>query len=73
MHLTADAAGGSVQVTVMDSRGEAVAVSQPVQGDVTEQEVLSASPGRMAGLKGRSVRLKFALNKAKLYSFVFKQ
>ena len=73
LHLTADAARGSVQVTVMDSRGKALAVGQPVQGEVTEQEVLSGSPGQMAGLEGRSVRLKFALHRAKLYSFVFKE
>jgi len=40
---------------------------------VTDHEVTSASPAQLARLAGQSVRLKFALHRAKLYSFAFKE
>jgi hypothetical protein len=72
LHLTADAAGGSVQVTVTDGQGKVLAVARPLGGEVTDGEVMAETPGGMADLEGRSVVLKFALDQAKLYSFTFK-
>ena len=72
LHLTADAAGGSVQVTVMDDQGGVLLESQPLQGEVTDGEVITEASGRMGDLEGRSVVLKFVLDRAKLYSFTFK-
>ena len=73
LHLTADAAGGSVQVTVLDGRGGVLAEAQPLKGEVTDGEVMSQPPGALADLEGRSVALKFELDRAKLYSFAFKE
>jgi len=73
LHLTADAAGGSVQVTVIGRRGKVLAEGRPISGDVTDQEVPPASPAQLTRLAGQSVRLKFPLHNAKLYSFAFKE
>ena len=43
LHLTADSADGTVQVTVIDLRGKVLTKSQPVKGVVTDQEVTFAS------------------------------
>ena len=72
LHLSADSAGGSVQVTVIDSEGKVLAEGQPTKEDVTDQEVIVASP-QLARRAGHSVRLKFTLHRAKLYSFAFKE
>ena len=73
LHLTADAAGGSVQVTVLDDQGEILAEAQPLSGEMTDGEVVAEPSGSLADLEGRSVALKFELNQAKLYSFAFKE
>ena len=73
LHLTADAAGGSVQVTVLDDQGEILAEAQPLSGEVTDGEVTAETPGSLADLEGRPVALKFVLDQAKLYSFAFKE
>jgi hypothetical protein len=47
-----------------------LATSWPVEGSVTDGEVHFDGSNGLEDLDGRSVRLKFLLRKAKLYSFV---
>ena len=70
LRLTADAESGRVQVAVIGDQGEILARSRPVEGDVTDGEVHFDEPKRLEDLAGRSVRLRFVLQRAKLYSFV---
>ena len=69
LQLCADAAGGSVKVSVLDGAGQVVAQSVAVTGDVTDQQVIFSSSRQLESLTGQLVRLKFELDKAKLYSF----
>ena len=63
--VSADAAGGSVTVAVLDEGGRILATSEAVSGDVTDFPVaLELKP-----LVGRTVRLRFTMNRARLYAF----
>ena len=73
LYLTADSAKGSVQVTVKDLRGKTLAESQPIKGDVTDQEVTFAKPAQVICSTAESICLTFDLHGAKLYSFAFKE
>ena len=44
-----------------------------MSGEVTDGEVTAETPGSLADLEGRPVALKFVLDRAKLYSFAFKE
>ena len=70
LKITADSMGGSIQVTVMNSKDEVLSMSQLVKGEVTDQEINLSKLKQLEALIGQPVRLKFTLNKAKLYSFV---
>lgn len=71
--LSADAAQGSVRVSVLGSDGNPVAVSEPVKGDVTDHPVPFPEADRLKleGLVGKPVRLRFELEAATLYAFGF--
>ncbi|HUT11771.1 MAG TPA: hypothetical protein VMY42_14820 [Thermoguttaceae bacterium] len=71
LRVTADAAGGSVRVTVLDIQGESLAAGHPISGDMTDEPVRLVEQDALRELKGQPVRLKFELNRAKLYSFAF--
>jgi len=55
---------------VMNSKDEVLSMSQLVKGEVTDQEINLSKLKQLEALIGQPVRLKFTLNKAKLYSFV---
>ncbi|MAE59909.1 MAG: hypothetical protein CMJ49_00980 [Planctomycetaceae bacterium] len=66
--LTADAAGGPVQISVIDEDGNLIAAGEPIRADVTNHAVAFAESDLLARLAGRPVRLKFELRGAKIYS-----
>ena len=70
LQISADAAGGSVKVSVVGNSGQTVAESEAVAGDVTDQPVVFPSSDGLKALEGQPVRLKFEVDQAKLYSFV---
>ena len=61
--------GGSLQVEVVDEEDKCSAASQPIGDTVTDGKVVWESNGGMAGLRGKQVRLRFRLHKAKQYGF----
>ena len=71
LRVTADAAGGSVRATVLDADGKELATGQPVSGDVTDAAVALGKGQALSTLQGKPVRLRFELDKSKLYSFSF--
>jgi hypothetical protein len=71
LRVSADAAGGSLQVSVLDESGTSLGVSRPIMADVTDATVEWDQPDLLAKLKGQTIQLKFDLRSAKLYSFCF--
>ena len=70
--ITADIDSGSLGVILLDARREQVlATGRPFTRDVTNWAVSFADAAELSKFRGRSVRLKFELKKAKLYSFAF--
>ena len=69
LQLSADAAGGALKMSLLDSAGQVVTQSEAVTGDVTDESVIFSSDA-LEDLAGQPVRLKFELDRAKLYSFV---
>ena len=59
--------GGSLKVTLIDKDGNEVAKSQDISGTITDQALTWNKP-----IKSNTVRLKFELDNAKVYSFSFK-
>ncbi len=70
LRLTADSESGWVSVALIGDQGKVLATSRPVEGSVTDGEVHFDGSNRLEDLAGRSVRLRFVLQRAKLYSFV---
>ena len=68
VHLTADAAGGLVQINALDDDGTVLAEGQPIAEDVTDRRVQWANPDQETACAGRSVRLSFRIQRAKVYS-----
>ena len=69
LRLTADAAGGSVVVTVLDEAGTELLTGLPVTGDVTDATVVWSGGTGPETLDGTPVRLRFTIDSAKLYAF----
>ena len=65
-----DAAGGSVQVEVLDEAGSAIAASAPIKGDHGRYPVQWGT-GDLAALVNRPVQLRFNANDASIYSYWF--
>ena len=61
---------GELLAEVLDENGKVVAESAAVRGDQPRAE-LEWVQGNVAGLKGRTVRLRFALRDARFYSYWF--
>jgi hypothetical protein len=61
--------GGSLRVTALDGTGATLAVGEPLSADVTDGVVRWKGAVDWSALKGKTVRLKFELNKSKLYAF----
>jgi hypothetical protein len=68
MRVNVDASGGELNVRVLDGVGQTIAVSEPVIGD-QPRAMLRWKSGDLASVKGKTVGLRFALRKARLYSF----
>jgi hypothetical protein len=73
LHITADASGGSVQVTLLGENGAPLGKSRPVKENVTDRVVKWDKPGLLETLKGQSIRLEISFESAKVYSFGFGQ
>lgn len=63
--LSADAAEGSVRVELLDEQNRVLASSAPVRGEVTDEPVALD----LAPYAGRVGRLRFTLDRARLYAF----
>lgn len=68
LRLTADAAGGSLRVWLLDSSGRTVAESEPITADGIDM-VVSWKPGASLPAPGQPVQLRFELVRGKLWSF----
>jgi hypothetical protein len=68
LHVNVDARAGELDVTVLDSDGRIVAVSETVTGDRLGAALRWRS-GDPAEFTGKPVRLQFTLRNAQLYSF----
>ena len=73
LRVTADAAGGSVQVALVDPHGKTLGQGKPITGNVTGAAVSFSDKDVLAAVRGKPVRLKFELHDAKLFSFAFGQ
>jgi len=71
LRVTADAAGGAVRVAVLDAKGNLLARSKPIAGDITDAEVSFEQGNILSSFVDQPIRLKFELKEAKLYSFAF--
>ncbi len=71
LRLTADAAGGSVRLTVLDTEGKPLGGGKPITGTVTDAVVSFDNKDILTSVRKQPVRLKFELHNAKLYSFAF--
>lgn len=68
LHINVDAKSGSVAVTVLDGDGQRVAVSELVTGD-QPRAALRWKSGDLDNVQGKTLRLRFTLRNAQLYSF----
>ena len=68
LRISADAQGGAVTVTVLDESGRNLAESSPISADVTDG-LVRWEKGSFASLVGRTLRLRFDIASARLYSF----
>lgn len=69
LRVSADAAGGSLRIEVLDADGTILGMSRPISADVTDAAVEWDQPDLPNRLKNRMVRLKFDLAAARLYAF----
>jgi hypothetical protein len=71
LHVSVDAAGGSLRVAVLDANGLGLAECEPIAADVTDGPVRWNGAPDLSSFRGKQVRLEFELKKAKLYAFGF--
>lgn len=69
LRVSVDIKGGSLRAEVVGEAGYALADCEPLTADQTDGEVKWGGGTSLAALKGRTVRLRFVLDKARLYSF----
>lgn len=71
LKITADAAGGTVIVSLLNEAGDVLATADAVTGEVTDRVVSwNGSDTVPKHLTGRPARLRFEVRNAKLYSFI---
>ena len=70
LRITTDATGGSVRVALLDADSKPLAISEPIQGDVTDRPV-GLPRDVVAAQTNKSVRLRIEMTRAKVYSFTF--
>jgi hypothetical protein len=68
--MNADATHGAVTVSVLGAAGEVVATSEPLTGQLVDAPV-RWRPAPLALDEGSTIRLRFDLHNATLYSFGF--
>jgi hypothetical protein len=68
LRITADAAGGSVRVSLVDASGKPLAVGQPIGADVTDGPV-TLPAGTLAALVGQPIALRIEFTRARVYAF----
>lgn len=68
LRVSVDAAGGSFRVGVVDQTGLGIDDCEPITGNVTDG-LVRWKGSDIAGLKGKTVRLRFELDRAKIYAF----
>lgn len=79
LELNADARGGSVAVEVLTEEGEPVpgfdlAHADPIRGgDGLRLQARWKGPARLASLRGRTVRLRITLERARLFAFQIRE
>jgi len=72
LQLTADVGtNGCVNVTLLDTKGRELAVSEPITETVTDVEVKWKGRSSLKGHASKACHLRFQLHAAKLYSFGF--
>ena len=71
LYVNADARGGSVRVEVLGTEELNLGQSQTISGDNTNGPVRWSSQADLTRFIGQTVRLKFELQQATLYSFTF--
>jgi hypothetical protein len=69
LRISADGRAGAIRVAVVDTPGFELDQCHPIRQDVTDQEINWNGRASFAALKGKTVRLKFELDSAKLYAF----
>jgi len=68
LRITADAAGGSVRVSLVDAAGKPLATAAPIGADVTDRPVVFPA-GALAACACKPVALRIEFTRAKVYSF----
>ena len=68
LFVNVDAGNGTLRVEALDGEGTVLAASAPVKGDLPRSEV-NWPEADFAGLKDKTVTLRFTLNNAQLYSY----
>ena len=71
LSITADAKGGTVQVALLDANGTELAESKPITENVTKATVAWRNNFDPTSLRNQSVRLRFLIKRAVVYSFAF--
>jgi len=71
LSLATDAEKGSIVVTARDAKGNTLAESEPVTGSKPYAPVTWKNGLKLSAHQGQRVQLKFTVNHAKLYSFMF--
>lgn len=69
LRISADAAGGSIRVAVLDEAGFELANCEPATANVTDKPLRWRGGADAARLKGQVVRLAFEIQAARLYAF----
>ena len=71
LSLAADAENGSIVVTLKDAKGNTLAESESLTGSEPYAAVIWKNGFKLSAHRGQLVQLKFTINHAKLYSFMF--
>lgn len=71
LHVTTDAAGGRVRVSIIDADGYDLDDCDPINGNCTDEIVRWRSKKDLSDFLGKYFRLRFEAMAAKLYSFTF--
>jgi hypothetical protein len=71
LFVSADAAKGSITISVLGNNGDMLAESQPISADVTDSKIVWKQHDSLERQVGRDLRLRFEITNAALYAFRF--